>query len=214
MSQKTRGLYRLTQVPLLYEALQSALGAGRSRQLLVEQYIRPNRFDRVLDLGCGPAAILPLLKEVTYIGIDLNPAHISSAQLAHGDRGTFHVGDFTHRRLDLGESFDIVLCIGLLHHLEDQRAIELAQLARDYLSPGGRLITIDPVFADGQSIFARQLARADSGQCVRTEQGYRALLEMAFEDCVTHVRHDLLRVPYSHCITVATRNVSGAPLAP
>lgn len=206
MSQKTRGLYRLLQVPLFYEALQSALGAGRTRQLLVEQYIRPKRLDRVLDLGCGPAAILPLLKEVAYIGIDLNPAHIASAQLAHGDRGTFHVGDFTHRRLDLGESFDIVLCIGLLHHLEDQRVVELAQLARDYLSPGGRLITVDPVFADGQSIFARQLARADSGQCVRTAQGYGALLEMAFEDCVTYVRHDLLRVPYSHCITVATRN--------
>lgn len=205
MSQRTFGLYRLVQFPHLYEAIQSALGARRSRQQLVDQYICPGQNSRVLDLGCGPSAIRPFLGDISYVGIDLNPAHIDRARLDHGDGGRFHVGDFGSLRDELEESFDTVLCIGLLHHLDDHRVTELCQLAYDYLISGGRLVTVDPVFQDGQARIARWMAAADSGECVRTEADYRELLAPHFEQCQTHVRHDLLRIPYSHCIMIATK---------
>jgi SAM-dependent methyltransferase len=206
MNQRVTGLYALTQSPSLYELGQHALGAFKGRRTLVDSYIRPSPGQRILDLGCGPAAILPYLGDVAYVGIDLNGAHIAKAQACHGNRGRFHVGDFASLRSELGGSFDIVSCIGLVHHLDDARVRELALLARDYLILGGRLVTIDPVFSDGQTWIARRMAAADSGQCVRTSEGYRALISSAFDKVQVHVRHDLLRIPYSHCILEAERS--------
>lgn len=205
MSQRTTGFYKLTQVPLVYEAFQSLLGAKRSRRALVDDYVRPIAGASVLDFGCGSAAILPYLGAVSYVGIDLNADHIGQAQATYGDKGRFHAGDFASLKGELAGTFDLVICLGLLHHLEDARVVELSQLAHDYLAPGGRFIAVDPVFGDNQAWIARRLAAADSGQCVRTAEGYRGLVGQAFARCDTHVRHDLLRVPYSHCITEAKR---------
>lgn len=206
MSQRTTGAYKLTQMPLVYEAFQSLLGANRGRRTLVNEYIRPKAGASVLDFGCGSAAILPYLGAVSYVGIDLNAGHIAQARAAHGERGRFHAGDFASLRGELAGAFDLVICLGLLHHLDDARVVELGALAHDYLAPGGRFVAIDPVFTGNQAWIARRLAAADSGQCVRTAEGYRALAGPAFARCDAIVRHDLLRVPYSHCITVASRD--------
>jgi len=204
MAQKTTGIYQLTQIPALYATFQRMLGGDRARQGLVADHIRPKPGERVLDLGCGSAAILPYLGEVDYVGIDLNPEHIAQARATHGDRGTFHSGDFGSLPVDRKNTFDLVLCLGILHHLDDIRMSELVAMARGYLAPGGRFIAVDPVFEDGQPPIARWLAKLDSGKCVRTAPQYAALIASAFECCTTTVRHDLLQVPYSHCICSAT----------
>ena len=203
MSQKTTGLYRLTQISSVYEAFQQLLGGAKARKAVADQYICAKPGARVLDLGCGPSAILPLLGDVDYFGIDANPDHIASAKAQYGKRGRFIADDFACLKAEHGGSFDLVLCLGLMHHLEDSRVTELATLARGYLAPGGRFIAVDPVFEDGQPMVARWLAAADSGQNVRYEAGYRDLVGAVFGRCETNVRHDLLRVPYSHCITTA-----------
>jgi SAM-dependent methyltransferase len=159
----------------------------------------------VLDLGCGSAEILSHLGNVSYIGIDLNAAKIARARAEHGHRGHFLAGDFACLRADSAGKFDLVLCIGLLHHLDDQRVRELAALAYAYLSPSGRLIGVDPVFVEGQHWIARRLAAMDSGRHVRTAAAYQALIAPTFANCKTHIEHDLARVPYSHCITIAWR---------
>jgi SAM-dependent methyltransferase len=204
MSQKTTGLYRLTQISGAYEIFQLLLGADRWRKVLAEDYICVRTGDRVLDLGCGPASILPILGEVDYTGIDANADHIASATARYGARGKFIADDFACLTQQQSASFDLVLCLGLLHHLEDERVTELARLARTYLKPSGRFVAVDPVFENGQHGIARWLATRDAGQCVRYETGYRDLVGAAFGRCVTKVRHNLLHVPYSHCITMAT----------
>lgn len=205
LSQKTSGIYGLTQVPRLYEALQRALGAESSRRELIETYIRPQPGSRILDLGCGPAAILPFLGDVAYVGVDLNAEHIALARAAYGNRARFQAGDFASLQGELESTFDCVLCFGLLHHLDDQRVVELARLAHGYLRPGGRFVAVDPVFDDAQHAIARWLAAADSGRFVRRASGYGQLVGAEFPDCQIHVRHDLLRIPYSHCITTGAR---------
>lgn len=202
MAQKTTGAYALTQVPKFYELFQSVLGADRSRRTLVAEHIRPRPGDRVLDIGCGPAAILPYLGAVAYVGYDPNPDHVARAQAAYAGRGRFVVGDASQVEAVDG-SFDLVLCLGLLHHLDDDAVVSLAAIARAKLAPGGRFVAVDPVFAPGQHWIARRLAAADSGQNVRAADGYRRLVGQAFPNVHTDVRHNLLRVPYSHCITTA-----------
>ncbi len=133
----------------------------------MQDYIKPRKGEHILDLGCGPATILDAMPEVHYVGIDLNEAHIEQARGAYGNRGSFHCGDFAMLKQKMAGTFDLVLCIGLLHHIEDARVRELASLVASYLAPTGRFVAIDPVYSDDQNWIARRLAAADSGQCVR-----------------------------------------------
>lgn len=204
MAQKTSGIYRLTQIPRLYSLLQMSLGASSGRERLVREFIRPRPGDHILDLGCGPADILPSLGKVSYVGIDLNSAHIASASARYGDRGRFLSGDFSLLN-EIDMQFDIVICIGLLHHLDDHAVIDLAALARSKMRPEARFVAVDPVFEKGQPWIAKQLASADSGQNVRFANEYRELIAAKLDNVKVDVRHDLLRLPYSHCMTIAQR---------
>ena len=95
------------------------------------------------------------------------------------------------------------MAIGVLHHLDDDTAVEVFGLASASLAPGGRFVSIDPTIVDGQSPIARFLASQDRGQNVRTPEQTAQLLEPYFDDVSIVVRHDLLRVPYSHVIAEA-----------
>ncbi len=48
-----------------------------------------------------------------------------------------------------------------------------SRLARAALRPGGRLVTADGCYLDGQSRIARLLLKMDRGRHVRTEAGVR-----------------------------------------
>lgn len=58
MTERTTGIYRLTQWSNFYEKFQHAIGSQRGTKTIVEDYIAPLAPRRVLDLGCGPANIL------------------------------------------------------------------------------------------------------------------------------------------------------------
>lgn len=203
MTQLTSGIYRLTQIPILYSAFQNALGAHRWRMQIAEMYIRPTPGCSVLDLGCGPASMLPYLRNSIYTGIDLNPDHISVARRLGIPGANFIVGDAQSASTLPEAAFDRVTALGLLHHLVDDQVRELAQIIRKRLRPGGFFVAVDPTFAPGQHWIARRLAAADSGQNVRPPHDYGRLVADALPQVCTIVRHNLLRIPYSHAITIA-----------
>ncbi|MCH7803613.1 MAG: class I SAM-dependent methyltransferase [Acidobacteria bacterium] len=85
-----------------------------------------------------------------------------------GHRATFlceEVGSDTF----LGfSSFDIVLAHCLVHHLNDDVTTGFFQLARSVLKSGGRLVTADGCYLEGQSPIARYLLSIDRGNFVGT----------------------------------------------
>src|SRR5205823_7002829 len=103
---------------------------------------------------------------------------------------------------------------GVLHHLDDKEAIDLFQVARAALKPGGKLITFDGCFCEGQSRIARYLLERDRGKFVRTAEAYVALARKAFENVEVTLRHDLLRLPYSHIIMKCTGPSPAAGVLP
>ncbi len=201
--EKTTGAYRLTQVSAIYDFYQKALGSHRARNTIVSNHIRPKENDFVLDLGCGSAEVLPFLGDVNYVGIDRNQGHIDNAKSQFADQGIFHCGDFSDARNFSKEGYDLILCLGLLHHLGDKEVQDLAKLAKSLLLPDGRLIAVDPAFVENQNPIARKLAQWDSGQNVRMPEQYCSLLSNSFSNVSFKVYNNLLRVPYTHCITTA-----------
>ena len=102
--------------------------------------------------------------------------------------------------------FDVALALGVVHHLDDAEARQLFQTAHDALRPGGKLVTLDGVFAPHQSAVARYLVRRDRGKFVRSEEGYVQIASQVFSAVKATLRHDLLRIPYTHIIMECVRS--------
>lgn len=203
--QRTSNIYRLITFPVVYMALGRLLGAKAVRRRHIEEVLKPIAGMRVLDCGCGPAALARYLPKVDYTGIDLNAAHIDHARRHWGDRGVFIVGDVTRDLDGLADPFDLVIVSGLLHHLGDAEARGLlAQLAR-IVKPGGRVVTRDGVWLPGQHPIARLLKKLDSGLNIRTADGYFRLAEGLPFAIETRIFRNHLRVPYDHFCMILTR---------
>jgi SAM-dependent methyltransferase len=184
----------------VYDFFQDVVGSRRGRQEFVQTHVRVEPGNTVLDIGCGTADILAYLPGVAYFGFDPNPKYIETAKDRFGERATLACANVTEQSLEGLPRFDLVLALGVLHHLNDAEAGSLFHLAKSVLKPGGRLVTLDGCFVAGQSRIARFLIARDRGQNVRDEPGYRALAENVFGRVECHIRHDLMRIPYTHLI--------------
>ncbi len=201
MAQVTTGIRGVLSSARVYNLWSRLIGGDASCTDLVENYVKPQPGDTVLDIGCGTGVLVPYLGDVTYVGFDANPDYIERARRAHGHRASFECALVGQDTFTDSDKFDLVLAIGILHHLDDGDAAELFRSAKRALRPGGRLVSCDPGHVPGQPRMARWLIARDRGQNVRDVAGYRDLAAEVFaEPIASHVRHDMLRVPYTHVI--------------
>lgn len=201
MTQITSGLRAVLSAPWAYDATQRLLGVARYRRALVRDHFDLFAGARVLDIGCGTGELLEALPgPIDYLGVDLSPAYIDRAQRRADPRARFVCTDVDD--LEPGDSgpFDRIIGTGLLHHLDDAQAQRLLARASRALAPNGFLLMVDPTLVQPQSAFARALIVRDRGRNVRSPAGYAALASPSFDSVDTRVRHDLLRVPYTHCV--------------
>lgn len=201
MAQITTGARAVFSAPWVYDLAQNLVGAERSRARLVRDHLRLPERARVLDIGCGTAAMLHHLPSgVDYVGVDLSEAYIAAARHDFGDRGRFHCGDIAGMTPGAFGSFDVVVANGLLHHLDDEPARTMLRVARAALRSSGHLVTIDPCFDPAQSRLARFVISHDRGRNVRTLDGYAALAREVFAQVQARLREDMLRIPYTHAV--------------
>jgi SAM-dependent methyltransferase len=198
--ERNSGLRALLTRPAIYEAFQRAVGARHYREVLAGQYLRVAPGARVLDIGCGPGDMVEWLPDAKYVGFDPSDAYISAAKERYGERADFHVGDVREADPEMLGSFDVVIAIGVLHHIDDVAAAQLIALAAAVLRPGGRLVTVDPCFSPEQSALSRKVVSMDRGGNVRSADAYRSLAARSFDTVRLTERHDLLRIPYTHLI--------------
>jgi SAM-dependent methyltransferase len=199
VSQTTTGVRAVLSRPAVYELWSRVVGGDRARNTFARDHIRPVPGERVLDLGCATGDILPYLGDVDYVGVDLSPEYVARGRERFGDGAEFRAGDATAIDDDLRD-FDVVLALGVLHHLDDDGARGLFRGAARALRPGGRVITLDNAFTDDQSRVARAIIARDRGQHVREPAEYAALASEEFADVQQQVRHDLMHIPYTHVI--------------
>jgi SAM-dependent methyltransferase len=201
MAEITSGLRAILNHPLVYRGMQWLVGAERLRSHIA-RLVQPRAGLKVLDIGCGPADLLAHLPGVDYVGFDSSAEYIRAAQRRFGTGGRFFQEELRgDTNLELA-GFDCVVAVGILHHLDDEAARRLFEIARERLNPGGRLITVDCCWSPGQNPLARWLISRDRGQNVRDLEGYRNLAQPYFGTLQSQCRHDLLHIPYSHTLLV------------
>jgi SAM-dependent methyltransferase len=197
------GLRSVLASPRIYELWSRLVGGEAGRSTLIREYIRPSPGARVLDLGCGPGELVRLLGDVDYVGVDVSERYIAAARRSVGGPAEFRVGDATSLDADL-RGFDLVVALGVIHHLDDDSALRLLSGARAALGPDGRFVSVDPVLTSDARGAARLLVSWDRGGHVRGPGEYRRLAESTFGRVQCDVRQDLLRIPYLHCVLECT----------
>ena len=195
----------ILNLPWAYQMWGSVVGSDVYRKTLAKEHIRARPSDRILDVGCGPGSMVPYLPRSEYVGFDANPDYIQQAQRRFPE-AHFTCDRVNEYNLPQSEYFDIVIALGILHHLEDKEAVQLFRMARRTLKPQGRLITLDGVWVAGQSRFAKFLLSRDRGRFVRRAEQYVALASTSFSTVNSTVRHDMLRIPYSHLVLECSRD--------
>ncbi len=195
--QSDSGLLGWLKVPSVYNVFSAAVGGNVLRRNLIQSHVRAKAGDKVIDIGCGSAQVLNYLPDVDYIGIDTNPDYIAFARRTYGSKGTFLVGD-TKSFQDASRfaNADIVMAFGLLHHLDDEEAVDCLQFAYDALKAKGRFICHEACWIPNQGAFSKYIMSVDRGRSIRTEEEYRRLAENIFNKLDARVNTNPLRIPY------------------
>ena len=179
----------------VYSLFQRVIGARKFRKTLAEKYAS-KKGARVLDIGCGTGEILEYLPDADYTGFDINPDYVRRASEKYS-RARFECRNILETNTLSHDWFDVALAIGLLHHLSDEEALSLFKLCKSVLREGGRLVTYDGCFEEGQSPVARFLLKRDRGAHVRTREAYLRLASQVFSSVRTDLSHDELRIPFT-----------------
>ena len=197
-------LRSILAIPTAYQFWWNVVGGPAQAKVLVNEYVQPKIGARILEIGCGPGTIVSYLPPSDYLGFDLSPEYIELAKRRF-PKARFVCERVSQFSLAKEQSFDVVLALGIVHHLEDAEARQLFQIAHDALTQGGKLVTIDGVWTDGQSTAARWLLARDRGEYIRSEREYVGIASQVFSNIRPSVRHDLLRIPYTHLILECIR---------
>ena len=112
----------------------------------------PERFDSLLDLGCGPGLLLQRLSP--RVGSDGSPSRLIGLDFAYrmlqeaqrrttqANRQRCHVLQSDVARLPFaGGTQDAVVCMGLMEYLDDERAV-LGEIVRVLRDGGMAIITL------------------------------------------------------------------------
>lgn len=204
MAQIENGIRSILSHPKIYNLFQSVMGAHRVRTDFVENYVLPKPSDNILDIGCGTADTLAYLpKNINYFGFDQSQIYIDHARGRFGPRGTFNCALVDSMLTSQLPRMNIVLASGLIHHLDDQQAISLFDIAKSALGDDGRFIAIDPCYSIEQSKTAKWLIDRDRGQNVRDQQSYEHLANSIFGKVKSSVVHRKW-IPYTHHIMICS----------
>lgn len=149
--QITTGIFSILNNPLIYSKFERMMGSMKKYKMLINEFMKPKPFSRILDIGCGTADILNLLPlTINYFGYDISAKYINFAKNKYGERAKFinkRVND-----INLGNNcFDIVFADRLLHHLNDIEAKKLFKIEYNALDDSDTMLTIDPTYSKGQS---------------------------------------------------------------
>ena len=118
------------------------LGMAAINKSLIEKYLPKKGNLKILDAGCGPGAMLPLLQEFgDVIGVDLSDNALKYAK----KRGNVQKGDITELKFK-NNTFDLVVCMDVMYHtwVADENAA-LKEFNR-VLKKGGVLLVREPAY--------------------------------------------------------------------
>jgi SAM-dependent methyltransferase len=183
--------------PNQYNLIQRFFGSENMWKNFVDMYILPLQVTQILDIGCGTAEVLPYLStDCSYIGIDSNQAYIRSSQAKYPTH-RFIQGDWNSLEKRVSKKPELILCLGLLHHLDDSSASSMLKTCYQLLETGGRIISLDGTMQEDSGRLERIFYQVDRGRFIRSQEEYAQLFP---QKPTTQLHKNWLRIPYRYTV--------------
>lgn len=191
--------------PVAYKVFQTLISRRSTLEMIEREIINASDSTRVLDFGCGLGQHSKSFDNQIYLGIEPIESCIQAANRFYARQNVeFKVGDHKTLAEYQDASFDLVLAMGVIHHMSDNDYEVLVTEANRLLKPGGRLVTLDPILHDNQRRISKWVVSKDRGEWVRGQVDYLMTLKNSFSDVDSKIFSGLLRLPYDH-ISVTAR---------
>ena len=203
VTEDNSGIRKVLSLGILYKTVQFVFSEKNSKKYILENIVEPAGENcRLLDIGCGPGNLISFMpKSVDYIGFDVNPNYIETAQAANESRpnSDFVLAQtsemFSNDNLP-DDSVDVAIVHGVFHHVNDEIASEMLDLASKKLKKGGVLLTLEPLWYEGQSGFRKWLMSKDRGKNIKQEADWKSFYQTNaadWADIEYDIRGDLIR---------------------
>ncbi len=203
ITEDNSGIRKILSMGILYKTVQFVFSEKNSKKYILENIVEPaGKNCRILDLGCGPGNLVEFMpKDISYIGFDVNDNYIRTAQAANSDRdNTQFVLAQTSEMFsnpDLPDnSVDVAIVHGVFHHVTDEIASEMLELGQKKLKKGGVMLTLEPLWYEGQSSFRKWLMSKDRGKNIKDEADWKSFYQTRaadWADISFDIRGDLIR---------------------
>jgi trans-aconitate methyltransferase len=156
-----------------YSSYQYCVGGTQFRKKTILKQINQNRPRGVLDLGCGPGPTLNCIDErIGFSGVDISDEYLklaarkrSKTNLILGD-----VSDIKIFEKVPSDHLDLILAMGLFHHLDDEKLRILVGNLKSSMNEKSTLVSIDPTVTNSSSKVAKWFALNDRGKHVRSPE--------------------------------------------
>lgn len=199
MAEKKRLYSLLSNNPLLYLLSQALVGPGLPRFLKKTAQTLSERKGgaiTLVDIGCGVGHHAKIVHPYAdYIGFDYNEDYIAYAQKKYGRFGRFICDDVANLS-QYTDSPDLLMVIGVLHHLDAATAAALLHTLDGFSCDA--LILDNALY--GSNRIARKIVASDRGEHVRTYEKYLELFRgiKGFKHRQCNFNH----IPYCHVLSV------------
>ena len=161
-------LHRIVSIPMIYDLLQTLVGAKQVRSRLQRQLINLPKEALVVDVGGGTGLNRSLFtSDMRYICFDNDPLKLEGMMQKSID-GDPLLGDAGKIPIQTA-SVDIVICTSVTHHLLDDVLDGFLQESMRILKPDGKLVVLDAVWLPHR-LPSRILWKYDRGSYPRTAQ--------------------------------------------
>ncbi len=147
---QTKG--QIIHTPRLYELIVWAMTRGKEHAFrkFIAELVELQKGESVLDIGCGTGTMAVLAKQYVgeagrSCGIEPSVEMVSFArQKAKRQKADIDIHPGVIEQINYpSQSFDVLLCVIVMHHMPDESKIQgIKEMAR-VLKPGGRLVVVD-----------------------------------------------------------------------
>jgi predicted TPR repeat methyltransferase len=201
--------HKMLENGICYDLFQSAVGATKTRKFLIDVISVWENPKNVIDLGCGTGFSIPrLLSTETYLGVDFSRKYLNVASAIPTKMHTiFLEADLGDPLWAQGLSFSepqVVMAMGLFHHLDNSQMQILFGVLANLLPRGSSVVSIDPVITTSSSRIARWVASNDRGKFVRTPEELMELTSTLGFRSNLKVFKNQIRIPADTLIGVST----------
>ncbi len=169
----------LADQPALFSLLRKIIEVNFSEQKrIIKETFDFNNSKKILDIGCGTGEFADLFSKFDYYGIDISAPYIKYA--AKKKSGSFKVMDATELEFS-DNSFDYILIMAILHHLDDDKINKVLSEAKRVLKPGGKILVMeDAKIAKFENFVIRFIQKFDKGDFIRTPEQYKNIVQKYF----------------------------------